>query len=789
MIKSISPAVNFNVYDKSQYVDASKNVSSYAGFVVQAKSGRPHKFYYTVSKSDYIREFGDVWLSGQYSTSMLLRYLDSYSSAIVVREVNTKTKDALYPTVFIGKYKNNAEGMSKSCKPYDKNNHTTTGGLWDLFFDYNEEDRNWGNVFADTDNNSRVRAINENFNTDYTFLVHYKNPTGEMNKKISVSIYRHFSKKLEKEDTINLVNNNEDNSRYEINLSELQVGDLIEVRALEEYYIFSYSTSTKLNTEINDTFTNVFSKLSVDKITIYFKYAGVVESSDFSVKINNVAQTMISGNELTSSIYYDKNNNILYVKKDIHLVEETTKRIFNVEDNVTISFKYEGEDIIKEYVIDSSYEFTNSWLSEYYVYILSLKYTNSEIPINEGIISNIKFERTNVPEVDLIENIENKEKFFILCVYKNGMKVSSYVLSKDRTLNLLFQSRQTLLTKAVNDADENINIIDNVNVTTLPEEIIEPIGIDGGNNGSDLEEEDYFRGLDMFSKRDDVDIFFLVPPVKDPDILDNAKFNSVMAKYCINVSKKRNNDVFVPCVTLKKKSAYEHVQYRLGKGKYSGIGLNIDTYLAGIYADWIEVYDDIRREYQVIPPLGDILVVYSDMFLNYDYWFAPAGRKRGLLPSSVVSLVNNFSNKSDRDLLYKNQINPIMMNSMYPSPVIFGQKTAQIVSSSLDRISCAFLTIVFNKVFTPQGDVVLFEKNDEETRSLFSSMITDYLEYVKIRKGIYSYRVVCDETNNTPYILNNNSFVIDIYVQFLKDIEEVMFNLYFEPTGGEVTVK
>ena len=144
------------------------------------------------------------------------------------------------------------------------------------------------------------------------------------------------------------------------------------------------------------------------------------------------------------------------------------------------------------------------------------------------------------------------------------------------------------------------------------------------------------------------------------------------------------------------------------------------------------------------------------------------------------------STKGNRDDLYKNGINSVVT---FPGEgtVLFGDKTLLAKPSAFDRINVRRLFIVLEKAIARAARYSLFEFNDEFTRSQFVALIEPYLRDVQGRRGIYDFRVVCDETNNTPEVIDRNEFVGDIYIKPARSINFIQLNFIAVRTGVDFT--
>lgn len=193
-------------------------------------------------------------------------------------------------------------------------------------------------------------------------------------------------------------------------------------------------------------------------------------------------------------------------------------------------------------------------------------------------------------------------------------------------------------------------------------------------------------------------------------------------------------------------------------------------------------YDKYNDVYRWVPLNGDIagLCVVTDA--SRDPWYSPAGTSRGQIRNSIKLAFN--PNKAERDLLYKNSINPVI-SQQGQGPVLFGDKTLLNKPSAFDRINVRRLFIVLEKSISNAAKSFLFEFNDEFTRTQFRNLVEPFLRDVQGRRGIYDYKVVCDDTNNTAEVVDQNRFVGDIYVKPAKSINYIQLNFVAVRSGIE----
>jgi phage tail sheath protein FI len=181
---------------------------------------------------------------------------------------------------------------------------------------------------------------------------------------------------------------------------------------------------------------------------------------------------------------------------------------------------------------------------------------------------------------------------------------------------------------------------------------------------------------------------------------------------------------------------------------------------------------------------GDIagLCVRTDQ--TRDPWLSPAGINRGAI-KNVVKLAWNPT-QVQRDAIYSIGVNPVV-SLPGQGTVLFGDKTLTTQPSAFDRINVRRLFIVLEKAISCASKFSLFELNDEFTRAQFVALVEPFLRDVQGRRGIYDFRVVCDTTNNTANVIDNNRFVGDIYIKPARSINYIQLNFVAVRTGVSFT--
>ena len=207
-----------------------------------------------------------------------------------------------------------------------------------------------------------------------------------------------------------------------------------------------------------------------------------------------------------------------------------------------------------------------------------------------------------------------------------------------------------------------------------------------------------------------------------------------------------------------------------------------DTSYAATYWPWVRVIDPATGKQVWIPASTLIPGVYAYNDRVAAPWFAPAGINRGGLSTVLKAKVK--LTQGNRDELYENNINPI---ATFPKTGIsvFGQKTLQKGASALDRVNVRRLMIELKSYITQIADTLVFEQNTIATRNNFLSRVNPYLEAIQQKQGLYAFRVIMDETNNTPDVIDRNQLIGQIYVQPARTAEFIALDFILLPTGAQ----
>ena len=192
------------------------------------------------------------------------------------------------------------------------------------------------------------------------------------------------------------------------------------------------------------------------------------------------------------------------------------------------------------------------------------------------------------------------------------------------------------------------------------------------------------------------------------------------------------------------------------------------------------MYDRFSDTFRYVPMNGDVAGCCARNDINNFPWFSPAGNSRGAILNAVKLAYN--PSKTQRDELYTNRINPIIF-SPGDGIILFGDKTGFGKASAFDRINVRRLFIFLEDAISAAAKDQLFEFNDEITRTNFVNIVEPFLRDVQAKRGIFDYVVICDETNNTAAVIDNNEFVADIFIKPARSINFIGLTFVATRTG------
>lgn len=283
-------------------------------------------------------------------------------------------------------------------------------------------------------------------------------------------------------------------------------------------------------------------------------------------------------------------------------------------------------------------------------------------------------------------------------------------------------------------------------------------------NSQGLEDADYTDALTILENKDEYQFNIITVPG-----LTQQAFGSTISKV-VSLAETRGDAIAV----------VDPVGYGDTLSNAVSEAGEINSSYAAAYWPWVQVGTATGKN-QFVPPSVVIPGVYAFTDGASAPWFAPAGLVRGGIPN-VIQAERKLT-KADRDTLYDGNVNPI---ATFPGQGIaaFGQKTLQKKSSALDRINVRRLLIELKKFFGDQARNLVFEQNTIATRNRFLSIVNPYLETVVQQQGLYSFRVVMDDTNNTNDVIDRNQLVGQVFIQPAKTAEFIVLDFTIEPTGA-----
>lgn len=315
------------------------------------------------------------------------------------------------------------------------------------------------------------------------------------------------------------------------------------------------------------------------------------------------------------------------------------------------------------------------------------------------------------------------------------------------------------------------------------------INLSGGNDGNGaISAADFIAAYDLFADPDEIDVSLIMAggdgPFVGPTLGADKEYTTVMARVARIAWDRKDAVAFVSPLygDVVNNAGSEVVDIldtlRVGSNALA-MGHAQNSY-AFADSNWKYQYDKYNDVYRWVPVNGDIAGLCAATDNTRDPWWSPAGFNRGNI-KNVVRLAWN-PNKANRDDLYKNSVNPVL-NFPGDGTILYGDKTMLAKPSAFDRINVRRLFIVLEKAIAISAKYSLFEFNDAFTRAQFVNMVEPFLRDVQGRRGIYDYRVVCDETNNTGEVIDRNEFVGDIYIKPAKSINFIQLNFVAVRTG------
>lgn len=281
-------------------------------------------------------------------------------------------------------------------------------------------------------------------------------------------------------------------------------------------------------------------------------------------------------------------------------------------------------------------------------------------------------------------------------------------------------------------------------------------------------ESDIVNAWDQFTNSDEVDVSLLVSGDASTTVQQTVIDLALTRKDC------------VAFVSPPSASVLNNADPATAVSTWASSTINRATSYAVADSGWKYQFDKYNNLYRWVPLNGDIAGLCVRTDATRDPWFSPAGYTRGAI-KNVVKLAWN-PNQAQRDNIYSVGVNPVVS---FPGQgtILYGDKTMLSQPSAFDRINVRRLFIVLEKAIATASKYSLFELNDEFTRAQFLALVEPFLRDVKGRRGVYDYRVVCDNTNNTQQVIDSNQFVGDIYIKPARSINYIQLNFVAVRSG------
>jgi hypothetical protein len=284
-------------------------------------------------------------------------------------------------------------------------------------------------------------------------------------------------------------------------------------------------------------------------------------------------------------------------------------------------------------------------------------------------------------------------------------------------------------------------------------------------NTQGLAASNYDNMINLLSNRDEFRFNLLVAPGLTSN-LHTAKINTIISN-----TQERGDSLFIADLTDYNKTVGDAITQAQA----------IDNSYVAAYWPWLNIVDPATGKYVWVPASTLIPGVYANNDNISAPWFAPAGINRGGL--STVLRAQYKLTQGQKDDLYTNNINPI---NTFPKQgvVVFGQKTLQKGNSALDRVNVRRLLIELKGYIGQLADNIVFEQNTSQTRFSFTNKVDPYLQSIQQRQGLYAYKIVMDESNNGPDVIDRNQLVGQIYIQPTRTAEFISLDFVLLPTGA-----
>lgn len=394
-----------------------------------------------------------------------------------------------------------------------------------------------------------------------------------------------------------------------------------------------------------------------------------------------------------------------------------------------------------------------------------------------------------IPLNDLFEVKPSESKKEIAVIVRKDEKITGLYVVSTIPGSKDYRNKSNYIEDVINKYDSLVYVKDNTALTALPASklyvnatqttpavnnvLILSNGSDGMVNFGDIQTA-YGSVADgtIFGNKEEVDIDIVIA---NEQARVQAGLLASERKDCIAFIGAKFEDV----VGLSSSKIVENLIKDVMTGELNSAG-TANSFCA-FFGNYKYQYDKFNDKFRWISVAGDVAGLRADTNTSLNTWWASAGLDRGQIKNAQKIAFN--PNNGQRDMLYKNKINPIVSFPGQGNAVVWGQKTLNSKPSAFDRINVRGLFNTLERSISRMAKYYLFEFNDVFTRNRFTATIKPFLESVKAGRGVYDFEVRCDETNNTPQVIDSNGFVADIAVKPTRVAEFITLNFMAVGTG------
>ncbi|MEK9694188.1 MAG: phage tail sheath subtilisin-like domain-containing protein [Candidatus Poseidoniales archaeon] len=484
-----------------------------------------------------------------------------------------------------------------------------------------------------------------------------------------------------------------------------------------------------------------------------------------------------SPNNLFGKLYFKNNERTVYgvgtafakqlSKGDIVTVAGQAVSVLNIDSDLKLTV---ARPLVGDYEANTAQPWTREW--QYANYFASEPATSNHIRLTNGDLSAHHNDQLHIVVIDEGGEITGKngeviETYAHLSLAKDGKDdygVPTYYVNRiNNGSDWIRWSNHAL----VADADNNWGEKTLGSVFQTYNKVLNALGnnlsaatFGGGSNGDQIENDDIITAIELFKAKETYETDFMLTGWTY-DLLSPLNYHLLISKM-IQVAEERKD-----CVVA---VSGEYGAICRGKANADDITDNFVTWRSAIIDSSYAImdgnfkyqYDSYNNTYRWLPLSGDIAGLMARTDELQAPWYSPAGMSRGQI-ANVVKLAYSPS-QGNRDTLYEAQINPVV-TFMGEGTVLYGDKTLQVIPSAFDRINVRRLFIRLKDYIVVEARKKLFEFNTPSTRAEFKRLADRYLEQVRNDQGLSEFRVICDESNNTNQLIEENKFVADIYVK------------------------